>query len=174
MDIFEAIKKRHSYRGEFECRPVPRADLEQILDAAIRAPSGCNAQTTSFVVVDERRVLDQIAALADKPCLRTAAAMIVCVVDHRAVYGDMSFGVEDCAASVENMLLAITALGYASVWLDGMLRKDDLARRIAELLGIPDELQVRILLPVGVPREQGTQRERLAYGDRVFYNRWET
>ena len=38
--------------------------------------------------------------------------------------GCVSFATEDCAASVENMLLAVTALGYATVWLDGVLTAD--------------------------------------------------
>ena len=36
----------------------------------------------------------------------------------------MSFGAEDCAAAVANMLLAITAVGYATVWTDGALRRE--------------------------------------------------
>ena len=172
MDLFKTIAERHSYRGEFEKTPVPREALQKIVDAGIRAPSACNAQTASFVIVDDQAILAQIAGLGDRPCLKTAAAMIVCVADHRAVYGNTSFGAEDCAAAVENMLLAITALGYASVWLDGMLRKDGIAGRIAAILGVPDNLEVRVLLPIGVPKEKGSQRERKAFNERASYNRW--
>ena len=48
MDLFTAIEKRHSYRGEFEKTKVPKEHLRKIIDAGIAAPSGCNAQTTSF------------------------------------------------------------------------------------------------------------------------------
>ena len=50
--------------------------------------------------------------------------MIVCVTDPQPVYHTMSFPAEDCAAAVENMLLAIAALGYATVWIDGALRAE--------------------------------------------------
>ncbi|MCK4343353.1 MAG: nitroreductase family protein [Phycisphaerae bacterium] len=53
MDVFEAIAKRHSYRGPFKDQPVPRADLQRIVQAGLQAPSGKNAQTTTFVIVDE-------------------------------------------------------------------------------------------------------------------------
>ncbi len=173
MDFFDAVVKRHSYRGEFEDRLVPREDLERIVDAGIRAPSGCNAQTTSFVIVDDPEKLNAIASLVeDRVYLRTAKAMILCVAEHKAVYGDMSFGVEDCAASVENMLLAITAMGYASVWLDGMLRKDGLASRIGAILGVPEALDVRVLLPIGVPKESCEQRGRKSFPERAWYNGW--
>ncbi len=173
MDLFDAIAKRHSYRGEFEDTVIPREDLERIVDAGIRAPSGCNAQTTRFVVVDDPGKLAAIAELVERPFTTTCKAMIVCVAEHRVVYEDMAFAVEDCAASVENMLLAITASGYASVWLDGMLRKDDIAAQIASILAIPTELDVRVLLPVGVPKEDRQQPDRLPFSDRAWFNGWE-
>ena len=53
MELFESIRRRHSYRGPFRDQPVRRADPERIVEAGIRAPSGRNAQTTSFVIVDD-------------------------------------------------------------------------------------------------------------------------
>jgi len=172
MDLFEAIAKRHSYRGEFRDAPVPREDLRKIVRAGIQAPSGCNAQSTTFVIVDDPAVLAKLAGILDRPVVRAARAVIVCVVSHAPVYKDKSFGVEDCAAAVENMLLAITALGYATVWLDGALRDDRKAERIAELLGVPPPLQVRIVLPLGIPTEAGRQNERKPFDARAWFNRY--
>lgn len=172
MEVFEAIAKRHSYRGDFTDAPVPREDLLKTVLAGIHAPSGKNEQTTSFVIVDDPDLLRQITQIVDKPVCKTAKAMIVCVIDPRPVLGNLSFAVEDCAAAVENMLLAITALGYATVWLDGVLRKDDLAARIGRLLGVPEGRSVRILLPLGVPVEPGTQKEKLPFEKRAWFNRY--
>ena len=61
MNLFEAIAKRHSYRGEFADSPVPRKDLEKIVQAGIQAPSACNAQVATFVIVDDAPLLRQIA-----------------------------------------------------------------------------------------------------------------
>ncbi len=170
MDIFEAIAKRHSYRGEFTAAAVPRADLEKIVQAGIQTPSGCNAQTTSFVIVDDPPLLRQMAKIVDKPVCRSAKAMIVCVADWRPAYANVSFAVEDCAAAVENMLLAITALGYATVWLDGVLRAEDRAGRIGRLLGVPPQKTVRVLLPLGVPAGPGEPREKLPFARRAWFN----
>ena len=155
MDLFDAIRQRHSYRGEFTAAAVPRADLEKIVQAGIQAPSGCNAQTTSFVIVDDPPLLRQIAEIVDKPVCRSAKAMIVCVADPRPAYANVSFAVEDCAAAVENMLLAITALGYATVWLDGVLRAEDRAGRIGRLLGVPPAENRPRPLAVGRARPAG-------------------
>jgi len=172
MDLFDAIANRYSYRGTFTDQPVPRDDLQKIVQAGIQAPSGCNGQVASFVIVDDPQRLRQIAEILHKPVCDSAKAMIVCVTDPRPVIADMSFAVEDCAASVENMLLAITALGYATVWLDGALRVEDRAARIGRILGVPAGKTIRILLPIGVPVEPGRQRERLPFDQRAWFNRY--
>ena len=172
MDIFDAVAKRYSYRGELTDAPVPREDLIKIVLAGIHAPSGKNEQTTSFVIVDDPGVLRRIAEIVDKPVCHTAKAMIACVIDPRPVLGNISFAVEDCAAAVENMLLAITALSYATVWLDGVLRVEDKAAKIARLLGVPEAKALRILLPLGVAAEPGTQKEKLPFEKRAWFNRY--
>ena len=88
------------------------------------------------------------------------------------MYEELAFAAEDCAACVANMLLAITALGYASVWLDGVLRRDDKAARVSRLLGVPEGKCVRILLPLGVPAEPAVQKEKLPFAERAWFNRY--
>jgi len=172
VDLFDAIQERHSYRGTFNDRPVPRELLKQIVEAGILAPSGCNAQTTSFVVIDDPDTLKAIADIMDRPVVRTAAAIILCIADPRAVYHGMNFGVEDCAAAVENMLLAITAFGLATVWIDGALRIEERGQRIAERTGIPTGHDLRVLLPVGYPAETAKRTGRLSFEERAHFNHW--
>ena len=167
MDLFETIEKRYSYRGEFKPVPVPREHLQKIVEAGIRGSSACNQQVVSFVVVDDPDLLEKVAQAVDRPVCYTAKAMIVCVTDPRPVYHDISFAQEDCGAAVENMLLAITAQGYAAVWLDGALRLDDRAERVGRLLGVPEEKTVAVILPIGVALEPGKQRERLPFDECV-------
>ena len=172
MDLFEAIARRHSYREAFTDAPVPRDDLRKIVQAGIQAPSAKNEQVVSFVIVDDPEVLGRLRQIIDRPVCNTARAMIVCVADPRPILGEWSFAAEDCAAAVENMLLAITALGYATVWLDGVLRAENKAARIAELLGVPAGKQVRIVLPIGVPAQKLAQKEKLPFAQRAFFNGW--
>ncbi|GAB6164091.1 nitroreductase family protein [Thermostilla marina] len=172
MDVFEAIRRRHSYRGPFTDAAVSREDLRKIVEAGIRAPSGKNEQTTSFIIVDDPALLEQAKQIIDRPVCATAKAMIVCVADPRPVFNGMSFYKEDCAAAVENMLLAITALGYATVWLDGALRVNRTAERLAELLGVPADRRVQVVLPLGVPAEQWEQKPKLPFEQRAWFNRF--
>jgi nitroreductase len=170
MDLFDAISKRHSYRGSFTDAPVLKEDLIRIVETGIKAPSGCNAQTTDFVIVDKPELISQIAKIVEKPFIKTAQAVIVCIIEPRGVYRGLSFEVEDCSAAVENMLLAITALGYASVWIDGNIRVDGKAEILNKLLGIPAPKYVRIILPIGVPAESREQQGKKAISERAFFN----
>jgi nitroreductase len=172
MELFEAIGTRYSYRGDFTSTPVPREDLEKIVQAGIQAPSACNAQVTSFIIVDDSKILRQIAEILDRPFCQTAKSMIVCATDPRPVYQTMSFAVEDCSAAVANMLLAITALGYSAVWLDGVLRAGNRAEQIGNILGVPANQTVRILLPIGIAAQPGQQRERLPFSQRAWFNQY--
>jgi len=175
MDVFEAIARRHSYRGPFKDRPVPREDLGKIVQAGIQAPSGRNMQTTSFVIVDDPGLVEQIHRMpGGNKAVQGAKAFIVCLIDRRpeAVYEGFSFQVEDCAAAVENMLLAVTALGYATVWIDGWLRVQDRAAEIGRLLGVPENQVIRVVLPIGVPAEEWPQKEKKPFAERAWFNRY--
>ena len=172
MDLFEAVENRYSYRETFTDAPVPREDLGKIVGAGIRAPSAKNEQVVSFVIVDDPQRLNQIAQIVDRPVCHTARALIACVTDPRPILGELSFAAEDCAASVQNMLLAVTALGYATVWLDGVLRVENKAARVAKLLGVPQRHAVRVLLPIGVAAEPGRQKEKLPFDQRAWFNQY--
>jgi len=174
MEFFEVVSRRHSYRGPFQAGPVPREHLQRIVEAGIKAPSGMNLQTTTFVVVDDPALLRQIAALApDNKALNTCPALIALVMDSpEEMERTMFVGVQDYAAAAAQMLLAITALGYATVWIEGLLSRPENAGAIAELLGVPAPKTVRVLLPLGAPAEPLTDRGRKPFDERARWNRW--
>lgn len=173
MDTFMAIEKRHSYRGEFKKAKVPGEHLRRIIHAGIAAPSGCNAQTTFFIIVDDDRLMVSLRRIITNNAIKTAPNAIVVFSEDRIVYEGMSFEKQDYSAAVENMLLAITALGYASVWIDGALRRENKAERIAALLGIPDKYTVDVVLPLGIPVETRQQKEKKPFKERAWFNRYE-
>ena len=111
MEALEAILKRRSVRS-YTGDPIPREDLEKIVDAARLAPSGYNRQPWEFIVVTDRSVIDKlkIAAL----WMEDAGAIIAVVMETSS-----RFWLEDGSAAIENILIASTALGYGSCWLQG-------------------------------------------------------
>jgi len=171
MDFFKTVESRHSYRGAYADAKVPDADLVKILDAGIRAPSGCNAQTTSFILVTNPDLRSRISAVLTKDTIRTAPALIIVLTEKVTFSFGLDFELEDYAAAVENILLAATALGYASCWLDGVVRKDSVCGAVADILDVPPGKQVRCILPVGIPLDHVAQPARKPFDERVDWRR---
>ena len=156
MDMLELIQRRHSYRGKYKPDLVPREHLTAILEAGLAAPSGCNRQTVSLIAVDDPEVLKALRAVIDPPAGETAPAMI-CVLTQRIIaYRDRCFAVQDYAAAIENMLLAITALGYQSCWYEGHITDTDrIGDKMARILGVPEGYDTAMIL-----KGTGTTSER--------------
>ncbi|MCL2055662.1 MAG: nitroreductase family protein [Oscillospiraceae bacterium] len=169
MDFFTVIENRHSYRGAYTDSPVPKSDLEKIADAGLRAPSGCNEQTTSLIVVTDAALREKIAGVLDHKSVRSAPALIIVTTRYHKFDFGLAFELEDYAAAVENILLAATAMGYASCWFDGMVRTGGRDKAIAEILGAAEDENVRCILPVGVPAQIGKQAPRKPFDERVTW-----
>ena len=158
-------------RGKFRPDPVPREDLQKILEAGLAAPSGCNRQTTSLVAVDDPEILAQLHAVIDPPVGETAPAMI-CVLSQRInAYRDRCFATQDYSAAIENMLLAITALGYQSCWYEGHITDTDrICDRIAEILKVPAGYDVVCILPVGIAAGEPAAPKKKPFEERARFN----
>ena len=122
MELMEAIRARKSYRNEFYNTPVPRSDLREILEAGLAAPSGCNLQTTQLIGVDDPVLVKRLAEIYGREWAATAPAAILVLTKETMSSSGVSYHVHDYSAAVENMLLAIAAKGYASVWIEGQIR----------------------------------------------------
>ena len=169
--ILDTIRLRHSYRGKYKPERVPREHLKAIMEAGLAAPSGCNKQTTSLIAVDDPDVLARIRAVIDPPVAETAPAMI-CVLSRRInAYRDRCFATQDYAAAIENMLLAITALGYQSCWYEGHITDTDrICDQIARILNVPDEYELVCILPVGIAESEPTAPGKKPFHERAWFN----
>ena len=173
MDVIEAIMNRHSYRGKYRNEAVPRKDLITILEAGLAAPSGCNMQTTSLIAVDDPHILEGLHRMIDPPVAETAPAAI-CVLTKRVnAYRDKCFATQDYSAAIENMLLAMEALGYQSCWYEGHITDDDrICDRMAALLNVPEQYELVCFLPVGIAEEKVKLPKKKAFEERAWFNRF--
>ena len=175
MEFFETIEKRASYRNAFLEKEIPEEDIRRILTAGLYAPSGYNMQTTSFVVVRDTALKKAISELLPTPATKSAAVIIVALSEEKAAKaaaGPVHFETEDYAAAVENIMLAITACGYAGVWMDGMTRTEGTERKIAELLNVPAGKSVRTIIPFGVPEKEAKQMSKKPFDERVTWDKF--
>lgn len=171
MDTLKTIVQRRSYRGKFLPSPIPREHLKQILEAGFHAPSGCNKQTTSFIAVDDPDVMQKLHAVIDPPVGETAPAMI-CILTRKIIaYRDRTYYIQDYSAAIENMLLAITDLGYASCWIEGHITDvDRIGDQMARILSVPEEYELVCFLPVGIPAEEIKPVKKHPFEERVWLN----
>ena len=171
MTTIEVISARHSYRGKYLPTPVPRDHLTAIMQAGLDAPSGCNKQTTSLIAVDDPEILAKLRAVIDPPVAETAPAWI-CVLTQRIIaYRDRCFAVQDYSAAIQNMLLAIVALGYQSCWYEGHITDvDRIGDKMARVLGVPEDYELVCLLPVGVAECEPTMPKKKPFGERAWFN----
>jgi nitroreductase len=163
MDLFDAIAQRASVR---DLKPVdlPEADLERILEAGRRAPSGRNRQPIEFIVVKDRDTIQQLAKA--QKCIADVA-LVICIA---ADPGKSVYWLEDASAATTSMLLAIAALGYGSVWIEGtLLRVEQDCKR---LLGIPENMRLIVALPVGAPTKPPKQADKRPLSDMVHRERY--
>ena len=150
MDALEAIRKRRSVRA-YTGAPIPREDLLTIVDAGRLAATGSNRQPWEFIVVTDRDLIDQLTVAAE--WMDKAGAIIAVVMDESS-----RWWLEDGSAAIENMLLAGTALGYGSCWLEGWtLRLED---DLKAILDVPAEKRLLTLVPFGVPAEWPTKEKK--------------
>ncbi|MDI9547724.1 MAG: nitroreductase family protein [Chloroflexota bacterium] len=150
MDALEAIRTRRSIRN-FTGDPIPRQDLEALIDAARLAPSGHNEQPWDFIVVTDRAMIDQLKVAAG--WMEKAGAIIAVVLDPSS-----RWWLEDGSAAIQNILLAAHALGYGACWLEGYTLP--LEAKFKTLLGVPEDKRLLTLIPVGVPKERPEKEKK--------------
>jgi nitroreductase len=155
MEFFEVIARRHSVRT-YRPDPPPEELILQCLEAARTAPSWRNGQCWRFVVVQERKAIEQLAAqrIYGYPInswLTSAPAVVVACADPRESgrHGDLPYWAVDTAIAMENLVLAATAVGLGTCWVAGF---DEEA--IRRLLGIPDPNRVVAYTPLGYPADR--------------------
>ncbi|MCL2718421.1 MAG: nitroreductase family protein [Lachnospiraceae bacterium] len=173
MDFFEVVKKRYSHKEKFLPDPVPLEVLEKIAAAGLLAPNGMNMQCVHLVILPDREAVAKLCEIHPTPGLLTAPAAIAVLTDNsRQSEPPKNFELEDYSAAAENMLLAATALGYESLWLDSPYFDETRQKQALALLGASDNFNLRVVLPVGLPDGEGTRRGRVPFEERVFYGKF--
>lgn len=171
MELFEAIESRRSYRGMYKAKPVRRKDLQKIMEAALAAPSGCNAQTTSLIAVDDPVLVKKLGGLLNKPNFASAPAAICVLTKPVPTFKGRVYNVQDYSAAIQNALLAIAALGLESCWVEGYVTgSDKIGKQMADVLNVPEDMELVAYLPVGYAAEEGTRVEKKPFEERAWFN----
>ena len=142
MDALEAISGRRVLRA-FANRQVEAEKLRKIVDAGRHAMSARNLQPWQFIVIRNRERLKEIGALCStgRFIANSPSAIAVLKDTSNARWADV-----DCAQAVQNMANAAWALGLGTCWVGNFD-----ARKLGEMLGVPQGWAIFTILPFGYP-----------------------
>ncbi len=169
MDIMEAILSRRSVR-EYTSEPVGEAEIDQLLRAAMNAPSAGKERPWHFVVIRSRATLEEIARFHPYAQMLHAAPAGVLVCADTTLERQPGFWVQDCAAAAQNIMLAAVAQGLGAVWV-GMHPVADRVQSMRELLNLPEPVIPLALVAVGHPARE-TPRQDHYDTSRIHRERW--
>lgn len=196
MPLGQAMFTQRAIRRFDPDRPIDDAQLELVLDAASKAPSGGNVQPARFLVVRDRAKIEAFGALyyeawwakradelgwepghdipADSP-YRMAALLADEMVQAPVVVLAFSMGGARVAASsvfppVQNLMLAARALGIGSVLTT---LHPTVMDRVHELFGVPEGVGFHCCVPLGYPRGGFGPTRRYPSADTTFWDRWD-
>jgi nitroreductase len=160
MDFKKLVETRQSTR-KFDGRPVERELLEKCAEAARLAPSACNAQPWKYIIVDDPKLVKEVASLTYNKIVRfnkfaddTAAFAVVVTepgtfASHTgSFFSNLDYALIDMGISVENFCLQATELGIGTCIL-GWSRQNE----IKKLLGIPKNKKLGVLIAIGYERD---------------------
>ena len=169
MDAIQAILTRRSIR-KYTPETVPDELIDEILHAAMAAPSAGNGQPWHFMVIRDRQLLDEIPHLHPYAEMVHSASVVILVCGQTGQEKHPGFWVQDCSAATQNTLLAAHALGLGAVWV-GVFPREERVKGLKQLLGIPEEITPLSLIPIGYPAESKSPSNRYD-SSRIHPDRW--
>jgi len=168
VEFTEVVRRRRSIR-KYRPDPVPQAKIAQVLDAARLAPSWANSQCWTFVVVSDPKAKRRLAE-AGNEWIEQAPSIVVACADPKksGVKRDQAYYLLDIGIAMEHLVLAATDLGLGTCWIGWF---DEQKAKVA--LGVPKDVRVVALTPLGYPDEEPEARPRRSLGEIVYRDRWE-
>jgi nitroreductase len=168
MELERAILERRSVR-QFSDRPVERPVLEELLEAAVWAPSGGNCQPWAFVCVTDPAVVKKICTVT--PGIFQVPKALICVcsdaIKGRSISGPMGEMIQcyNCGMAAQNIMLRAYDQGLGSCVIASF---NGTALRV--LLELPEHIVPRLLLVVGYPTRQPAPPPRNM--DVIFWDKY--
>jgi len=168
MEFMDVIRKRRSIR-KFKPDPVPEEEIKYILEAARLAPSWVNTQCWHFIVVTDPEVKSKIGEAGFRWTARGPAMIVACADPAQSGYReDQPYYLVDIAIAMEHLILAAVDRGLGTCWVVGFREN-----QVKEILGVPENIRIVALTPLGYPAEEPSARSRKSLEQICSYNRYE-
>lgn len=161
-EALNCIMTRTSIR-QYQDRPVEQEKVEQLLRAAMAAPTAVNKQPWHFYVLNTKEAINRLADASQRggDMVRSAALVIVVCGDmDKALEGKArEYWIQDTSAATENLLLAAHALGLGAVWT-GVYPMKERVEMTTKVLNLPENLVPLCTILIGYPAENPTPKDK--------------
>jgi nitroreductase len=168
VGVLEAIKGRRSVRS-FRDGRIPEDHLKVVLEAAVWAPSGSNAQPWEFVVVRDRSTVEKIK-LFSPGLFGDPDTLVVLCVNRERIKGrgpKELVALMDVAMAAQNMMLAAYSLGIGSCPIASFNKT-----AVKELLDIPEHVDPILMVSLGYPDRWPEPPRRRPLEEVVHYGKY--
>jgi nitroreductase len=169
-DTLQTIHTLRTIHGDFSPRDISEADLNQILEAAVRTANASARQSYSIIVIDDRAKMKELFGY------QGSRALIFCVdfnrimatanrlnqeFDNGDIYGFIT-GSTDTALAAQTAVIAAKSLGIDSLITNGLHRNE--LEKVYRLLNLPEKSCLPLITVVlGYPnKEPAYQKGRLS------------
>ncbi|MEI7961069.1 MAG: nitroreductase family protein [archaeon] len=171
MDAIKCIMTRRSIR-KYSDKKVPSAIVKKILSSAMQAPSAMNEQPWEFITITDQEVLSKVPAVSvwAQMAAKAPLVIVVCINHKRENMLAKGYGIQDCFAATQNILLASHSLGLGAVWC-ACAPDEKKMQKMREIIGIPAHVDPLCIIPIGYPAEKKNPEKRFKQ-DRVHENKW--
>ena len=172
MTFKELALKRESCRSYLD-KEVDRQTVTDILETALLSPSACNSQPWKFVVCDGETA-KLIPPIVQAYGLNKWADNVPCFVVVCETEAKLMDGVRQTFARMD---VGIAAAGFCYAAADKglgtcIMGSFDKAK-LKELLHVPEDIKVRLVLALGWPANQEPRQKRRApFAEKASFNRW--
>jgi len=169
METKEALLTRRSIR-KYTGQEVNEIQIEEMLRAAMYAPSARNQQPWHFVVIRDKSILKQIPLYHVNAGMIAGASLGILVCADTGLEQSVGYWIQDVAAATQNILLSAHGMGLGAVWL-GIYPREERIMGTRDLLGIPENVMPFSLISIGYPAESPAMPERFL-PERIHTNKW--
>ena len=160
MEVKEALLKRRSIR-KFKDEKISEELINELLIAAMSAPSACNKKPWEFFVITNDEKLQELKKASRFARYDAPLAIVVCGNLSKALPLQLStYWIQDCSAATQNILLRVTDLGLGAVWCGAHPQKN-VEKKIKEILDLSDKLVPLNIIFIGHPNQEVEPRTQL-------------
>lgn len=172
LSVLDNIHARTSIRS-YQPKEIEDEKIEQLLRAAMAAPTATNRQPWAFIVIRDKETMNELGSTLPyaKMVKDAPLAIAVCGDLTKAISGaGIEYWVQDASAASENLLLAAQALGLGAVWT-GVYPIDERVKEVQKILQLPEQIVPLNVIPIGYPAETPLPKDKWK-PENVHYDRW--